>query len=279
MISLTALAGLLDDAGVAQWGVAACPDEPWPYAPHLPRAVSIGVGLTPEIIGAVEHGPTTAYFAEYKRVNAALADAAQCVAALLRAQGATAEALQPTVGYKSDRDMTAAGLFAHKTAATQAGLGWIGKTAIFVSPRLGPWVRLSTVFTDADLPVGEPITEGGCGGCRRCVDACPVGAGRDVRWRAGMPRDELFDVVACLRQTMADNGAAGGLCGVCVAVCPFGRRLLGGRSDTWTNVNAPCERPRETADQGKTARHRVDDRPSSLTSPQAKEREWERWSS
>jgi len=25
--------------------VAACPDEPWPYAPPLPRAVSIGIAL------------------------------------------------------------------------------------------------------------------------------------------------------------------------------------------------------------------------------------------
>ena len=223
---MTALAGLLDDAGVAQWGVAACPDEPWPYAPHLPRAVSIGVALTPEIIGVVEHGPTAAYFAEYKRVNAALEAAARGLAALLRDHGAAAEPLQPTVGYKSDRDMTAAGLFAHKTAATQAGLGWIGKTAIFVSSQLGPWVRLATVFTDADLPAAEPVIAGGCGGCLRCVEACPAGAGRDVRWRAGMPRDELLDVVACLRETKANDGAAGGLCGVCVAVCPFGRLLL-----------------------------------------------------
>jgi epoxyqueuosine reductase len=222
----TELAGFLEDAGVAQWGVAACPAEPWPYAPPLPRAVSIGIALTPAIIGVVEHGPTATYFAEYKRVNAALADAVQGLAALLRAQGATAEPLQPTVGYKSGRDMTAAGLFAHKTAATQAGLGWIGKTAIFVSPRLGPWVRLATVFTDAELPAAEPVTEGCCAGCRRCVDACPAGAGRDVRWRAGMPRDELLDVVACLRETESNNGAAGGLCGVCLAVCPFGRRLL-----------------------------------------------------
>ncbi|HEY5169855.1 MAG TPA: hypothetical protein VIK03_10750, partial [Thermoleophilia bacterium] len=65
--------------------------------------MSIGIALTPAIIGAVEHGPTAAYFAEYKRVNAALAAAAQGLAALLRDHGATAEPLQPTVGYKSGR--------------------------------------------------------------------------------------------------------------------------------------------------------------------------------
>jgi len=38
-------------------------------------------------------------------------------------------------------------------AATRAGLGWIGKTGLFVSPEGGPKVRLATVFTDLDLDV------------------------------------------------------------------------------------------------------------------------------
>jgi epoxyqueuosine reductase QueG len=58
------------------------------------------------------------------------------------------------------------------------------------------------------------------------VDACPAGAGRDVRWSAGLPRDQLLDVVACMRENETHAGEAGGLCGVCLAVCPFGRRLL-----------------------------------------------------
>ena len=120
-----AVAGCLEAAGVAQWGVAACPHEPWPYAPALPRAVSLGVALAPEVIGPVQDGPTAAYFAEYRRVNVALWEAAQSLAAVLRAHGATAEPLRPTigptVGDKQAVDMTAAGVFAHKTAATQAG--------------------------------------------------------------------------------------------------------------------------------------------------------------
>ncbi len=220
----------LDEAGVVQWGVAACPAEPWPHAPALPRAVSLGMALTPAIVAPVEAGPTAAYFAEYRRVNEALWEAARRLAAVLRSHGAAAEPLRPTIGKTAGEageiDWTAAGVFAHKTAATQAGLGWIGKTAIFVSPLLGPWVRLTTVFTDVDLTPARPVTEGGCAECRRCVDACPGGAGRDVRWRAGMPRDELLDVVACLRENDRHEGEAGGLCGICVAVCPFGRRLL-----------------------------------------------------
>jgi epoxyqueuosine reductase QueG len=83
------------------------------------------------------------------------------------------------------------------------------------------------VFTDAALPAAEPVTEGGCAKCRRCVDACPAGAGRDAQWRAGMPRDELLDVVACMNENHY-HADAGELCGICVSVCPFGRRLLRG---------------------------------------------------
>jgi epoxyqueuosine reductase len=226
------VAACLEGAGVAQWGVAACPDDPWPHAPALPRAVSIGVALAPGVIGPVESGPTREYLAEYRRVNRVLWDAAQRLADVLRTHGATAEPLRPTIGRTLGDtaviDMTAAGVFAHKTAATQAGLGWIGKTAIFVSPRLGPWLRLTTVFTDADLAPAKPITEGGCATCRRCVDACPAGAGRDVQWQAGMPRHELLDVVACRDENSRHAGNAGGLCGICVSACPFGRRLLRG---------------------------------------------------
>ena len=85
----------LAGAGIAQWGIAACPDDPWPYAPALPRAISIGAALAPEAIGPVESGPTTAYLAEYERVNGVLWEAAQRLATVLRSHGAVAEPLRP----------------------------------------------------------------------------------------------------------------------------------------------------------------------------------------
>jgi epoxyqueuosine reductase QueG len=113
-------------------------------------------------------------------------------------------------------------LFSHKSAATQAGLGWIGKTALFVSHEFGAAVRLATVFTDLDLAPGRPVTKGSCGSCTACVEACPAGAGRDVMWTAGDPRDRLFDALACERHMGRDDGdGMHGICGICVAVCPF----------------------------------------------------------
>ncbi len=150
---------------------------------------------------------------------------AASLAGLITRHGARATALRPTIGgHEAVVDWADAGVFPHKTAATQAGLGWIGKTALFISPRFGPRVRLATVFTDLELPCGDPIVESRCGACTECVDVCPVGAGRDVLWHAGLPRGELYDARACELRCEANAGANGGLCGMCVAVCPVGVR-------------------------------------------------------
>jgi epoxyqueuosine reductase len=227
-VEIGELAAHLAAQGVDQWGVAACPPQPWPYAPALPYAVSLGIRLEPAIISEVEHGPTLAYYGEYKRLNMKLAKVEDSLVAFLRERGVAAETIQPTgTPDPTVSDWVDARVFAHKTAATQAGLGWIGKTAIFVSPTLGPRLRLATVFTDAALPAGTPVTESRCGACRRCLDACPAGAGHDVLWRAGMPRDELLDYYACERQNDYSGAALGGLCGICIAVCPYGRERAG----------------------------------------------------
>ena len=216
--------GVLRGAGVDLWGAAA--NEPrLPLSPALPVAISLAMRIDQRALERLEHGDPRTYRGEYRRLNAALDDASAALASALRAAGAAAEALPATVYAKRPPtdDWLAAGVFPHKTAATRAGLGWIGKTALFVSPELGPKVRLATVFTDLPLPVAAPVTEGSCGACTRCVDACPAGAGRDVTWQVGMPRDDLFDAGACERYMDGADPSGHGTCGLCVAACPFGR--------------------------------------------------------
>jgi epoxyqueuosine reductase QueG len=202
--------------GVEAWGVAAN-DPQLPGAPALPRAVSILMRIDPGVIRGMKHGPTEDYREEYLRLNHSLDEATLALAELLRDHGHDA-ATVPATG--SERD----GPFPHKTAATSAGLGWIGKTALFVSPEFGPAVRLATVFTDLDLPVGAPVTEGRCGDCTDCIDACPAGCGRDVAWRAGMARDELFDASACRHHMTHYTDLEQQICGICIAACPLSRR-------------------------------------------------------
>ena len=85
-------------------------------------------------------------------------------------------------------------------------------------------MRLATVFTDLELPAGEPVVESRCGACRDCVDACPAGCGRDVLWRPGMARELLFDAGACRHHMTLFTGVEAEICGICIAACPYALR-------------------------------------------------------
>jgi len=219
---------LVDDAlrraGVDLWGAGA--NEPsGAHAPGLPVAISLLARIDGSALVRLEQGEPAAYRAEYRRLNGLLDEAVAALVTALQERGHEAAGATATIYSElpESGDWLAAGVFAHKTAATRAGLGWIGKTGLFVSPEAGPKVRLATVFTDLPLELGTPVTEGRCGSCRRCIDACPAAAGRDVAWRAGMARDELFDAAACARYMDSLGPAAAHTCGLCVAACPFGR--------------------------------------------------------
>jgi len=215
---------LLTSFGVTAWGVASN-DPGLPMAPRLPTAISLLARFDSAELEGMSSAPTAAYHAGYCRANELLNAAANGLAAALREAGHAAEAIPATIPeneYDTVHDWCNVPVFAHKTAATQAGLGWIGKTALFVSPDYGPRVRLATVFTDLVLPPGEPVTMGRCGTCRSCVDACPAGAGRDVDWSAGLPREALYDVRACEGETYRYEDLDG-VCGLCIVACPWGR--------------------------------------------------------
>jgi epoxyqueuosine reductase QueG len=216
------LGAILAAHGVDRWGVAG-DAAAMPLAPSLPIAVSFLMRVRPASLEGLRHGPTPAYFAEYVRINAALIEAGEAVVRLLEARGLRAERVDDDAPDGPDDPP----IFPSKTAATRAGLGWIGKTALLVTPEFGPAVRLGTVFTDLRLPAGRAIVDGRCGRCRACVDACPAGAGRDVSWHAGMPRDALYDSEACDRHQRLFP-ECDEICGICIWSCPYTARALGG---------------------------------------------------
>lgn len=197
------------------------------FAPW-PRAISIALALDPVIVKGVKNGPTPEYYKEYLRANTTLNEIAQKTAWLILWARYRAEAFPATVvdsDPEYERILRAA--FQHKTAATRAGLGFIGKSGLLITPDFGPRVRLVTVFTDLPFPTGQPILKGRCGGCRLCVEACPVGAIRGREWRAGMAKEKLIDARACRREAKRlleeRVGADEAVCGICVAICPRGQ--------------------------------------------------------
>jgi len=64
--------------------------------------------------------------------------------------------------------------------AARAGMGFIGKNTLLISPRYGSYVLLGEIILDVELPsigINHPEREAGtCGSCRRCQDICPTHA-------------------------------------------------------------------------------------------------------
>jgi epoxyqueuosine reductase len=194
---------------------------------NFPYGVSIGIALDPKVIADIKIGPTAEYHAEYKKVNDLLDNLSRITAQFLINKGYKAEPRLATVG---EDKATLTAKLPHKTVATRAGLGWIGKNNLLITRLYGPAVRLVTVLTDAPVTTGQPIDKSLCGHCRHCVDACPAHALTGVNWEAGMPREKLFDAFTC--RGMARNltqrliGEAVSICGLCITACPWTQRYL-----------------------------------------------------
>lgn len=192
----------------------------------LPVAVSIGLVLDRRILAGIRQGPTDEYMGEYTRANELLGEIARQAAEWLLPQGYRAVALAATGGIDMDRLQVP---FQHKTAARLAGLGWIGKCAVLVTPDYGAMVRWNTILTDAPLPTAPEVMADQCGDCRVCVDVCPGHAPSGNTWREGMAREEFFDARACLagtQQITRERGTISRVCGLCVANCPYTLRYL-----------------------------------------------------
>lgn len=188
----------------------------------LPYAVTIGVRLLDAVMDEVRSGPTKLYFHHYRTANAFLDMCALKCALFLQRSGHKAVAIP------ASQTTSSAGIaadFPHKTAANLAGLGFMGKSGLFISADYGPRVRLATVLTDCPLPEAQ-MMQTQCGSCRACVEACPSGAIVGNTWRIGCSRDEIVDAALCSCFMKEKYGmiGRGSVCGICAAVCPVGSK-------------------------------------------------------
>jgi len=177
------------------------------------RAVVIGMRLQDSVVEGIVDRPTPLYFHNYRQTNYRLDRAAIELADMIQNAGYAALAVPASQIVARD---PMRGHVSHRRLGYAAGLGFIGRNCLLVSPKYGARMRYVSVLTDARLEPDGPI-DGTCGSCRRCIDVCPAGA-------IGETSDE-FDLDKCYRKLSEFTRLSfigQHVCGVCVRACSGG---------------------------------------------------------
>lgn len=123
------------------------------------------------------------------------------------------------------RAFTDSAPLAEKSYAVRAGLGWIGRNSLVVTPSHGSMLHLGELVISEEVDeYDKPMESVGCGECRRCIEACPNGAILDNR---------TIDTRRCISCRTIEREAEGESidldgwifgCDACQVVCPYNKR-------------------------------------------------------
>lgn len=193
--------------------------------------ISIAKRLEKDVIDNISDGPTPEYYNHYREINEHLSGLSLKILADLRVAGVEATAIEPTLSSETIDKIYLKTLktdLSHKMVATRAGLGWIGKTGLLVSGKFGPRLRLVSILLKHRVKsLARPLTKSLCGTCNICVDACPAHAANGKLWNINVSREDFYDAWRCRAKCVEFGeeriGNNARVCGICVAVCPFGR--------------------------------------------------------
>lgn len=193
--------------------------------------ISIGIRLDSLIVDRIINGPTREYYLHYKKANDDLALLTERICRELNMFEIETFKISPTVS-TSDLDTVYSKSLrtdlSHKMVATRAGLGWIGKTDLFISREFGPRLRLVSILLKSPVKSkSSPVDISRCGKCNICVEICPTMAANGRLWDITIDREEFFDAFKCRKQCAEFGRTSLGLdarvCGICVAACPVGQ--------------------------------------------------------
>ena len=125
----------------------------------------------------------------------------------------------------TQRFYTDTGPVLERDFATDAGVGWSGKSTVQIHPRLGTWFFLAELITTLPLPADPPHRDR-CGTCTACMVACPTGA---------IPRPHHLEARRCISYLTIEHKGSIPMelrplignrlygCDDCLDACPWNR--------------------------------------------------------
>ncbi|MDI9644193.1 MAG: 4Fe-4S dicluster domain-containing protein [Candidatus Verstraetearchaeota archaeon] len=195
-------------------------------------AVAYGVALPTSAVESITvEGPGRLYAWAYKTANSLLDLIGIRISCFVSEVGGESLVIPSSMRVDIGNEL---GHVSHKAFALAAGLGWIGRNNLLVTPEFGPRVRLGTVLTDLELEPGSPMMNR-CGDCRLCVTSCPSHALSFAEFEVRpSSREAILDLKRCssrlktMKELLSKKAGAGDyaaeICGVCIKVCPYGKK-------------------------------------------------------
>ncbi len=128
-------------------------------------------------------------------------------------------------GYAAQADHPLGGLVLFPPLAQKAGIGWIGKHGLLITPQFGPRVRLAAVYTSIEnLPYFEKTDhswiEEYCKTGGICIKQCPAHAILEESIIHNTGRMTNIKQQECFEYFGQFYG-----CSVCIKVCPFSESM------------------------------------------------------
>jgi epoxyqueuosine reductase QueG len=189
-------------------------------------AISLAVAIPESVFDLITNkNPGELYAHYYKTVNALIDHMTLRLSErIVNCYGYSALAIPGSLSIGPDKLFSNA---SHKAFARSAGLGWIGRNLLLITPKFGPRVRLGTVLTNIPLKSTKSSIDLTCGNCTKCIDACPIHALKPVSFETyPEKREDAFDAMKChtrLEKLAQKDFIGVSICGVCIKACPIGR--------------------------------------------------------
>jgi len=177
----------------------------------FPHVVVIGYKVSYAITETLKNGPNKIYLHHYRQLNWLLDRSAVRIAQWIERCGYLALPIPASSTIDWEKQLPH---FSHRHAAVAAGLAWIGRNNLAITPQFGAHQRFVSILTDMPLIHGQPL-KADCGDCVACISVCPANAiGMDSsQWN----HEKCFEML----KKFSSSGLGHYICGLCVKVCIY----------------------------------------------------------